>query len=49
MTEEAFNFDWIMLIEGKSPFSETISSREDLRQRFLGEIQRDSNKRKSQN
>jgi hypothetical protein len=41
MTEEAFNFDWIMSFEGKTPFSETILSREDLRQRFFGEIQRD--------
>jgi len=49
MTEEAFNFDWIMPFEGKSTFSESISSREDLRQRFFCEIQRDSNKRKSRN
>jgi hypothetical protein len=41
MTEEAFNFDWIMPFEGKSPFSESISSRENLSKLFLCEIQRD--------
>jgi hypothetical protein len=39
MTEEAFNFDWIMPFEGKSPFSESISSRENLKQLFFCEIQ----------
>jgi hypothetical protein len=46
MTEEAFNFDWIMPFEGKSSFSESISSRENLSKLFFCEIQRDSNKRK---
>ena len=49
MTEEAFNFDWIMPFEGKSPFSESISSRENLSKLFFCEIQRDSIKRKSRN
>ena len=41
MTEEAFNFDWIMPFEGKYPFSESISSRENLSKLFFCEIQRD--------
>ena len=35
MTEEASNLHWIMPFEGISPFSESISSREDLQQRFF--------------
>jgi hypothetical protein len=48
-SEEAFNFDWIMPFEGKSSFSESISSRENLSKLFFCEIQRDSIKRKSRN
>jgi hypothetical protein len=49
MTEEASNLHWIMPFEGISPFRNLSCQEKTYSNDFFGEIQRDSNKRKSRN